>query len=203
MTLTRKMLKAMGIEDEKIDQIIEAHAETVDALKDKLSKAEADAAKLTEVEKELKDAKATDNYKEKYEAERKAFEAYKSEQTAKEQRAAKEAAARTYFESKGITGNNLEIAMKGAKDEIASLELDGENIKDNKALADLVSGTYSGLVVTAQKKGVDVAKPPANNGGAVKSRDEIYARDEKGRFVMDATQRQEALQKLILTEQKG
>ena len=203
MSLTRKMLKAMGIEDEKIDQIIEAHAETVDALKDKLSKAEADAAKLTEVEKELKDAKATDNYKEKYEAEHKAFEAYKTEQTAKEQRSAKEAAARTFFESKGITGNNLEIAMKGAKDEIASLELDGENIKDNKALADLVSGTYSGLVVTAQKKGVDVAKPPANNGGAVKSRDEIYARDDKGRFVMDATQRQEALQKLILTEQKG
>ena len=33
MALTRKMLKAMGIEDEKIDQIIEAHTETVDALK--------------------------------------------------------------------------------------------------------------------------------------------------------------------------
>ena len=34
MSLTRKMLKAMGIEDEKIDQIIEAHTETVDALKE-------------------------------------------------------------------------------------------------------------------------------------------------------------------------
>ena len=33
MALTRKMLKAMGIEEEKIDQIIEAHTETVDALK--------------------------------------------------------------------------------------------------------------------------------------------------------------------------
>ena len=34
MSLTRKMLKAMGIEDEKIDQIIEAYTETVDALKE-------------------------------------------------------------------------------------------------------------------------------------------------------------------------
>ena len=34
-SLTRKMLKAMGIEDEKIDQIIEAHSETVDALKER------------------------------------------------------------------------------------------------------------------------------------------------------------------------
>ena len=33
MALTRKMLKAMGIEDEKADEIIDAHAETVDALK--------------------------------------------------------------------------------------------------------------------------------------------------------------------------
>ena len=202
MSLTRKMLKAMGIEDEKIDQIIEAHAETVDALKEKLSKAEADAEKLTEVEKELKDAKSSDNYKEKYEAEKKAFEAYKNEQTAKAQKAAKEAAAKTFFESKGITGANLEIAMKGAKDEIASLELDGENIKDNKVLADLVSGTYAGLVVTQQKKGVDVAKPPANNGGAIKSREDIYKTDDKGHFVMDASQRQEALAKLM-NEQKG
>ena len=29
MALTRKMLKAMGIEDDKIDQIIEAHSETM------------------------------------------------------------------------------------------------------------------------------------------------------------------------------
>ena len=33
MALTRKMLRAMGIEDDKADQIIEAHAETVDALR--------------------------------------------------------------------------------------------------------------------------------------------------------------------------
>ncbi len=30
MAHTRKMLKAMGIEDEKADEIIEAHAETMD-----------------------------------------------------------------------------------------------------------------------------------------------------------------------------
>ena len=34
MAFTRKMLKAMGIDEDKIEQIIEAHAETVDALQD-------------------------------------------------------------------------------------------------------------------------------------------------------------------------
>ena len=44
MALTRKMLKAMGIEDEKIDQIIEAHTETTDALKQQRDEAKAEAA---------------------------------------------------------------------------------------------------------------------------------------------------------------
>ena len=61
MALTRKMLKAMGIEDEKIDQIIEAHSETVDGLKGELeiakSAAKGDADKVTALQKELEDAK--------------------------------------------------------------------------------------------------------------------------------------------------
>ena len=40
MTLTRKMLKAMGVEEDKIDRIIEAHTETVSGLQGDLQKAE-------------------------------------------------------------------------------------------------------------------------------------------------------------------
>ena len=120
MSLTRKMLKAMGIEDEKIDQIIEAHTESVDALKEQVKNAEEKARKLDGVERELNDLKAKGNsdYKEKYETEHKEFEAYKKAQVAKEQQAQKEDAARKFFESKNITGANLDIAMRGAKDEI-------------------------------------------------------------------------------------
>lgn len=67
MSLTRKMLKAMGIEEEKIEQIIEAHTETVDALK----AYKEDADKLKNVQRELDDLKAAGDggYKEKYETE--------------------------------------------------------------------------------------------------------------------------------------
>ena len=69
MALTRKLLKSMGIEEDKIDQIIDAHAETVDGLKDKLKTAEADSEKLKAVQRELDDlkAKGDDPYKKKYE----------------------------------------------------------------------------------------------------------------------------------------
>ena len=165
MTLTRKMLKAMGIEEDKIDQIVEAHAETVDALKDKLKTAEADSEQLKAVQRELNDLKANGDYKAKFEAEHKAFEDFKNAQAQKEAQTAKEQAARAYFEGKGITGANLDIAMRGAKDEIGSLELDGDKIKDAKALADLVSGTYSGLIVTKTTQGAATATPPTNTGG--------------------------------------
>lgn len=195
MGLTRKMLKAMGIEDEKIDQIIEAHSETVDGLKDKLKTAEEKANKLDGVQKELDDLKANsgDDYKAKYEKEHSDFEAYKKDVVAKETKAAKETAVKAYFESKNITGTNLAIAMRGARDEIAGIELDGTSIKDTSALDALVSGEFAGLVVTTTKQGAATATPPTNTGGSKLTRADIFKRDDKGRYIMSTADRQKAL----------
>lgn len=167
MALTRKLLKGMGLTDEQVDTIIEAHTDTVDGLKADVSKYKADADKLPGVQKELDDLKAAGDggYKEKYEKEHSAFEAFKTDITAKESKAAKEKAVRAYFESKNITGANLDLAMRGCGEEMAALELDGEKIKDTKALDALVDGTYKGLVSTTQTKGANPATPPANTGG--------------------------------------
>lgn len=164
MALTRKMLKAMGIEDDKIDQIIEAHTETTDGLKADVSKYKSDAEKLPSVQKELDDLKAAGDggYKEKYEKEHSDFEAFKADITAKETKASKEKAVRAYFESKNITGANLDLAMRGCSEEMAALEMDGDKIKDAKSLDALIEGTYKGLVSTAQVKGANPANPPAN-----------------------------------------
>ena len=67
MSLTRGMLKGMGLTDEQVSAIIDAHTETVDGLKDSLKAAKADADKLKVVQKELDDLKANsgDDYKSK------------------------------------------------------------------------------------------------------------------------------------------
>jgi hypothetical protein len=189
MALTRKSLKAMGLTDEQVDSIVEMHTETVDGLKDKLKAAEEKANKLDDVEKELNDLKANsgDDYKAKYEAEKKAFADYKADQTAKETKAAKEKAVKAYFEGKNITGANLDIAMRGCRDEIGAIELDGDKIKDTAALDALVSGTFAGLVVTKSVHGAQTANPPANNGGkSYKTKEEILA-------IKDRTERQNAI----------
>lgn len=190
-----------GCTDEMENRLVALHLSVTDPMKDDIAKYKAQAEQLETVQKELDGLKAKGDYKERYEAVTKEFADYKNAQAQKETQAAKEKAAKAYFEAKGITGANLDIAMRGAKDEISGLELDGDNIKDAKALSDLVSGTYAGLIVTKTTQGATTATPPTNTGGTLKSRAEIYARDEHGRFKLDASQRQEALAKLI--DQKG
>lgn len=203
MALTRKMLKAMGIEDEKIDQIIEAHTDTVNALKDERDTFRADAEKLADVQKELdglkeKIAKNGDEEmvsKAEYDKMKKAYDDFKADITAKETKAAKEKAVRAYFESRNITGKNLEIAMRGSSKEIDAVELEDGKIKDAAALDALISGDFSGLVSTTTTIGANTANPPANNGSSAPSKEDILK-------IKDTTERQRAWADYLLT-QKG
>ena len=195
MALTRKLLKGMGLTDEQVDTIIEAHTDTVDGLKADVSKYKTDAEKLTDVQKELDDlkAKGDDGWKEKHDKLKGDFDKYKGEIEAKETKANKEKAVRAFYESKGITGKNLEIAMRGSRAEIDGIELDGDKIKDASTLDALVKGDFSGLVATTTTKGANTANPPANNGGDKLTKADIYKKDERGRYIMSASERQKAL----------
>lgn len=176
MAFTRKFLSALGIDADKVDEIITAHAEVTEALKADRDKYKADADKLQEVERQLGEvtkerdelkSRSDDGFKEKYEKEKKAFEDFKNDITAKETKAAKEKAVRSYFEGKNIKDASLEIAMRGATAEIEALELDKDGkIKDSTALDSLVSGTFAGLVSKSESVPPKTSTPP---GGGVES----------------------------------
>ena len=175
MALTRKLLKGMGLTDEQVDTIIEAHTDTVDGLKEQVKTYKEAAEKLPNVQKELDDLKAAGDggFKEKFEKEHSDFENFKKTIQEKETKAAKESAAKAFFESKGITGNSLEIAMRGSSAEIAALDLDGEKIKDSSALDALVNGTFKALVSTTTTKGANIPNPPITTPNKAYSADDI------------------------------
>ena len=177
------------------NRLVALHLGVVDPLKDDLTKYKADAEKLTCVQKELDDLKAAGDggYKEKYEKEHSDFEAFKADVTAKESKAAKEKAVRAYFESKNITGSNLDLAMRGCGEEMAALVMDGDKIKDTTSLDALIDGAYKSLVYTEHTQGANPATPPTNSGGAKLTRADIYKKDDKGRYVMSTADRQKAL----------
>ena len=189
----------MGLTDEQVDTIIEAHTDTTEGLKAKIEALEGDAKDLPKLRKQLEQAEADleaakkDGWKDKHDAVKKQFDEYKAGVDAKEAKAAKESAVRAYYESKGIVGKSLDIAMRGSREEIDALVLDDGKIKDTASLDALVAGDFSGLVGTTTTKGVKTETPPTNTGGGKLTRADIYKKDDKGRYVMSTAERQKAL----------
>lgn len=201
MALTRKLLKGMGLTDEQVDTIIEAHTDTVDGLKADISRYKADAEQLPGVQKELDAAKnelATgkkDSWKVKYDALKDDFETYKGEQEKRETHGAKEKAYRTLLKEAGISEKRLESVIKVS--DIDGIELDDKGaIKDAKELLKSIKSEWADFIVTTSTKGADTATPPANAGG-IKTREDIYKKDDKGRYVMSTAERQKALADLM------
>lgn len=173
VAFTRKFLKALGMEEEKIEQIIDAHSEVTNALKEQIKEAEENASKLESKSKEYdelkKKADEYDSTASELKKIKSEYEKYKSDIESKETATAKEAAVKAYFESKKITGANLDIALRGCKDEIASVELKDGKISDTSALDVLITGTYSGLISKEGVSGINVPNPPKNNPNSFSS----------------------------------
>lgn len=177
MSLTRKMLKAMGIEEEKIDQIIEAHSETVDSLKADRDSYKEDAEKLKDVQKELDDlkAKGDDGWKEKHDRLKEEFDQYKNDVQEKETKAAKEAAYRAILKDANLSEKGIEKAIKYAEWDKIELGEDGK-LKGANDHIKAAREEWAEYVTTTTTTGAKTSNPPANNGGKTgKTKEEIMA----------------------------
>lgn len=190
MAFTRKMLKAMGIEDEKIDQIIDAHSETVDALKADRDTYKEDAAKLAAVQKELDElkAKGDDGYKAKYEAEKAAHDALKADIAAKETKKAKTDAYRELLKGANIDEKRIATILRAEAPTIDKIELDADGkIKNAEQYTESIKSDWADFIVTQSAKGANTATPPAHGGAATtKTKEDILK-------IKDAGERQKAI----------
>lgn len=185
---TRADIRAVigeGCTEDMENKLIALHLGVVDPLKDDVQRYKADAEKLPDLQRKLEEASKGDDYKEKYDS-------LVAQITGEKAQAAKEKAARAYFQSKGIPAESMGLVIRGAKAEIDGLKLDGESIKDTAALDGLLSGDYKGLIGKTTTTGTQTQTPPDTSGGA-KSRAEIYKKDDKGRYLLSTAERQAAL----------
>lgn len=190
MALTRRMLKALGIEDEKADEIIAAHTESTDALKqqrdDWKAKAEAKANEPS-TEQKPKDPESTDEYKAKYDAEKKAFEDYKAGIEAEKAEAEKRAKYRELIEKAGVDSKRIDAVLKIS-------DLSGVTVKDGaienaEKLVEGIKADFKEFIPVVTTEGASVAKPPLGGGGAVtkeqfakmtlRQRNELYNTDRE------------------------
>lgn len=179
MALTRKFLAAMGISAEQIEQIIEAHLETVTGLKDEAAKLQAQADRVATLEAELKKHEGKD-----YDSLRKEFDEYKAEVQTRETRAAKERAYRAALKDANLTEKGIEKAIKYANWEAIELDEDGE-LKDAAGHVKAVREEWAEYIARTETRGAETANPPANNGGR-RTKEEIMA-------ITDTAERQRAI----------
>lgn len=192
MALTRKFLSALAIDEEKIDEIITAHTETVNGLKDKIADAEEKAktagelqTKLDEALKQLEASEKDDGYKEKYESLEKEFTEYKDKVDATELARQKDIAYRELLKKAGVSEKRHDTIMKVTN--LDDIELDGEAVKDADKVVETIKTEWSDFVVTEKQKGAKTDNPPANNGsGATMTREQI-------RSIKDPAERQQKM----------
>lgn len=191
MALTRKSLKAMGIEEEKIDQIMEMHGETVDTLKAQRDE-NADAAKqLKTVQKQLDDANAElesakkDSWKVKYDAMKEEYDSYKSDVEGKAAKAAKTDAYRELLKEAGIAEKRIAAVLKVS--DVDSIEIVDGKVKDADKLKADIKKEWAEFVVSSSTSGAKNETPASNSGG------KQYASKADILAIKDTAERQKAI----------
>lgn len=183
MALTRKLLKGMGLTDEQIDSVIDAHSETVDALKTQIESLKASADKLQDVEKELNELKSGKDWKAEHDKLKKEFDDYKADVTGKEALAAKQAAFKKLLDAENIPAKFHDRIVRLT--DFSDIEMDGDKIKDEAKTLAAIKQDWGEYVAVTQTRGASVANPPTT-GKATRSKDEILA-------IKDTAERQKAI----------
>lgn len=177
MGVSRKMLKGMSLTEEQIDTIVEAHTETVDALKDEVSKYKTAAERLPAVEKELNELKATGgDFEQKYNALKEEYENYKTEQSAAAEKRAKEEAYKEMLKEAGVSEKRIATVMRVTNLSEIKLDKDGKLTNKDKLVED-VKKEWADFIDTKETKGADVKKPPENNGGKMTKEEILKIKD--------------------------
>lgn len=202
MALTRKMLQAMDIPEDKIGQIIVAHTETVDAINEELDKSKAEIKTLSAVKKELEKANAqvekitgeleklkSEDWEGKYNTVKGEYDTFKTDIETKATKAAKESAYKQLLLDAGISEKRITSILKVSDVDSVELDKDGK-IKDSEKLSESVKNEWADFISTTHKEGAKTTNPPDNTGGdvnqpsraammAAKYRNEHYGNPEK------------------------
>ncbi len=171
MALSRALLRGMGLTDEQVQVIIDAHRETVDGLKEEIEKQKTeaekfreDAEKLADVQKELDGLKKDGgDWQKKFDDEHKAFEDYKKDIEQKETVAKIKEAYKALLKNSNVNEKHLDAVLRVT--DISALKLKDDGTLENAdKLTESIKKDWSDFITEDKKKGADVETPPGNDG---------------------------------------
>ena len=164
MSLTRKYLEAMGVENDKIESIIAEHVSVTDAIK----------KERDDFKKKIEDYEKTEGeYKVKYEKSVKDFDDYKAAEAVKALKAKKGNAVKAVLKELGISETKLDKIIKVT--DLDGIELDDdEQIKGLDKVKESLKSEWEEFIVSKEDKGAEIPKPPK---GGESSNDDVGTSD--------------------------
>lgn len=191
MAFTRSFLKSVGLTDDQITAVMDEHTTVTDGLKQQRDNYKAEAEKLPGVQKQLDDLKGGEDYRDKYEKEHAAYEAYKTE-VAKEAETAKvKAAYRKLLADEKISEKRLDAVLRLTDFDGMKLDKDG-NLEGADKLREAIKKEWGEYITTTAERGATVENPPTVSHKAL-TREDIFKRDDHGRYVLSTEERQKAI----------
>lgn len=162
LALTVKLLKGMGIDDEKIEAIIAAHTETTDGLKADRDKFKKQAEQVPDLQKQLEEAEAAsgsgDEWQQKYQDEHQAFEDFKAQVETEKAEADKAQAYRGMLMAAGIDPKRIDAIMRVT--DLSQVEMEDGKLKDTEKLQESAKQEWADFVVKSNTQGSNPATPP-------------------------------------------
>jgi len=188
MSLSRSMLKGMGLTDEQVDAIIEEHASAKDNLKVKIKSLEEqlkDSEEIRNKYNDLADDVKKNNWKDKFDNLSKEFKEYKEEIENSRIQETKKEAYKNLLIKNGISEKQLSAILEVTKYDDIEIDEKGD-LKDSKELEEEIKDKWGGFIVKTHVEGLKTENPPTNLGGA--SKEEILN-------IKDPVERQEQIAK--------
>ena len=186
MALTRKMLTAMGIESDKIDQIIESHTESTEGLKKQAEELREQASKVPSLEKEIEELKAaqpTEDWEKKYGELKSEYDDYKSKVANEQAEQEKARLYRSMLREAGVDEKRLDSIMKVT--DLSGIGVENGAISDSENVMKAIADEWGDFIAHTSTQGARVEEPPSSSGAKM-TRDEIMS-------IKDTSARQQAI----------
>lgn len=199
----KEILSKAGVDSEHmkeaVNEIIEGHTTSIEALreerdgyKEKAQKVDELTKQLEKAQKDLKDAtsdEAENKFKTKYEMLKEEFKEYKKDIEAKATKESKTKAYKDMLKEAGISDKRIDAVLKVS--DVDSIEFDDDgNVKDKDELLKGIKDEWSDFIQTADVKGAETQNPPSNTGGQTITKADILK-------IKDTSERQKAIKENI------
>lgn len=186
MALTNALLKSMGIEGDQRDQIMAAHQETLQSIKDERDGLRDTAARVPILEKEIEDMRAaqpTEDWQRKYGELQAEYESYKSQVATERTEQEKARLYRSMLREAGVDERRIDSIMKVT--DLSGISVAEGAIEDADSVREAIAREWGDFMVKTSTRGARVDDPPTNSGARM-TRDEIMA-------IKDTSARQRAI----------